>query len=89
MYYNVSSRQRDLQMAMLNVGQLDHAMAELLAWMDKTDQTLDENQPVYGDRKIVEIELAKHKVWNSAPFCVKVCFWLTYFRKKSHNLKCF
>lgn len=47
---------------MLNAGQLDHAVTELLAWMDKTDQTLDENKPVFGDRKLVEIELAKHKV---------------------------
>jgi dystonin len=49
---------------MLNAGQIDHATTELLAWMDKTDQTLDENKPVYGDRKLVEIELAKHKVYN-------------------------
>lgn len=55
-------RQRDLQMAMLNAGQTEHALTELLAWLDRTDQTLDENSPVYGDRKTIEIELAKHKV---------------------------
>lgn len=55
-------RQRDLQHAMLNMGQTEHALNELLAWLDRTDQTLDENSPVYGDRKLIEIEMAKHKV---------------------------
>ena len=55
-------RQRDLQLAMLDVGQTEHALNELLAWLDATDQTLDENTPVCGDRKIIEIELAKHRV---------------------------
>ena len=58
----IGDRQRMLQLAMLDVGQFEHAMNELLAWLDKTEQTLDECKPVYGDRKLVEIELAKHKV---------------------------
>ncbi|KAH3698995.1 hypothetical protein DPMN_073941 [Dreissena polymorpha] len=58
----ISDRQRELQLAMLNVGQTEHALNELLAWLDKTEQMLDENSPVLGDRKLVEIELAKHKV---------------------------
>lgn len=60
----IGDRQRLLQLAMLDVGQFEHAMNELLAWLDKTEQTLDECKPVYGDRKLVEIELAKHKVYN-------------------------
>lgn len=54
--------QRNLQMAMLNVGQFEHALNELLAWLDKTDETLDDISTSYGDPKKIEIELAKLKV---------------------------
>jgi dystonin len=49
-------------MAMLNVGQFEHALNELLAWLDKTDETLDDISTSYGDPKKIEIELAKLKV---------------------------
>lgn len=49
-------------MAMLNVGQFEHALNELLAWLDKTDQSLDDATSVNGDHKSIEIELAKLKV---------------------------
>ena len=73
----IGDRQRLLQLAMLDVGQFEHAMNELLAWLDKTEQTLDECKPVYGDRKLVEIELAKHKVKTIVSF-YQIChrFWL-------------
>jgi len=53
---------------MVNAGHTEHALGELLAWLDRTDQTLDENSPVYGDRKLIEIELAKHKVGQRARY---------------------
>lgn len=73
----VCCRQRDLQHAMLSMGQTEHALNELLAWLDRTDQTLDENSPVYGDRKLIEIELAKHKV-SSESSDLSLNSWLKY-----------
>ena len=58
----MSDRKTRLQRALLNLGQFQSAIDELLTWIDKTDKTLDEAQPVYGDPKVVEIELAKLKV---------------------------
>lgn len=49
-------------MALLTAGQFDHAHKELKNWMDLVDVTLDEITPVYGDPKLVEIELAKLRV---------------------------
>lgn len=49
-------------MAMLNVGQFEHALNELLAWLDKTDETVDDISTSFGDPKQIEIELAKLKV---------------------------
>ena len=55
-------RQRQLENALLRLGQFQHALAELLAWIDKTDNTLDELKPVAGDPQVLEVELAKLKV---------------------------
>jgi hypothetical protein len=46
----------------LRLGQFQHALAELLVWIDKTDATLDELKPVAGDPQVLEVELAKLKV---------------------------
>ena len=54
--------QRKLQLAMLDVGQFEHALNELLAWLDNTEQTLDDTAISYGDPKFIEIELSKLKV---------------------------
>ncbi|XP_041359578.1 microtubule-actin cross-linking factor 1, isoforms 1/2/3/5-like isoform X9 [Gigantopelta aegis] len=58
----INERQRLLQLALLNIGQLDHAIKEQMSWLGKTDKTLDDIVPVYGDPRMVEIELAKLKV---------------------------
>ncbi|PNF19350.1 hypothetical protein B7P43_G06713, partial [Cryptotermes secundus] len=55
-------RQRQLENALLRLGQFQHALAELLVWIDKTDGTLDELKPVAGDPQVLEVELAKLKV---------------------------
>ena len=62
-------------MALLTAGQFDHAYKELRNWMDSVSATLDEVEPVYGDPKMVEIELAKLRVgtrwwwrWHSLSF---------------------
>ncbi|KAK5647774.1 hypothetical protein RI129_002666 [Pyrocoelia pectoralis] len=58
----VVERQRQLENALLRLGQFQHALNELLVWISKSDQTLDELKPVAGDPQILEIELAKLKV---------------------------
>lgn len=55
-------RQRQLENALLRLGQFQHALNELLVWIEKTDNTLDELKPVAGDSQILEVELAKLKV---------------------------
>ena len=62
----MAERKTRLQRALLNLGQFQSAVDELLTWIDKTDKTLDESQPAYGDPNIVEIELAKLKVCDAS-----------------------
>ncbi|XP_011502771.1 PREDICTED: dystonin [Ceratosolen solmsi marchali] len=58
----VVERQRLLENALLRLGQFQHALDELLVWIDRTDRTLNELRPVAGDSQIIEVELAKLKV---------------------------
>lgn len=44
------------------LGQFQHALNELLVWIERTDKTLDTLKPVYGDPQVIEVELAKLKV---------------------------
>ncbi|XP_063629074.1 dystonin isoform X8 [Cydia splendana] len=55
-------RQQQLERALLRLGQLQHALQELLAWINHTSDTLDTLKPVAGDPQILEVELAKLKV---------------------------
>ncbi|XP_028982177.1 microtubule-actin cross-linking factor 1 isoform X2 [Diachasma alloeum] len=58
----VVERQRLLENALLRLGQFQHALDELLVWIDRTDRTLDDLKPVAGDPQVIEVELAKLKV---------------------------
>ena len=58
----VVDRQRELEHALLRLGQFQHALNELLVWIQRTDNTLDELKPVFGDPSVIEVELAKLKV---------------------------
>ncbi|XP_028721203.1 dystonin isoform X20 [Peromyscus leucopus] len=58
----IVSRQHKLEGALLALGQFQHALDELLAWMAHTKGLLSEQKPVGGDPKAIEIELAKHHV---------------------------
>lgn len=49
---------------MLALGQFQHALDELLTWLTHTEDLLNEQKPVGGDPKAIEIELAKHHVCN-------------------------
>merc|ERR1719412_2413610 len=51
-------RQKELEHALLRLGQFQHALSELLVWIERTDKTLDTLKPVYGDPQVIEVELA-------------------------------
>lgn len=51
-----------MEQALLRLGQFQHALNELLIWIERTDKTLDSLKPVYGDPQVIEVELAKLKV---------------------------
>jgi len=59
----IVERQRQLENALLRLGQFQHALQELLTWIDATDHTLEtELKPIAGDPQLLEVELAKLKV---------------------------
>ncbi|XP_054601382.1 microtubule-actin cross-linking factor 1 isoform X5 [Nothobranchius furzeri] len=58
----ITQRQHKLEAALLALGQFQHALAELQAWLSHTHATLDTQRPVSSDPKAIEIELAKHHV---------------------------
>ena len=71
---------------MLNVGQFEHALNELLAWLDKTDQSLDDATSSHGDHKHLEIELAKLKVNLLYQLSLKNMSWLKLKKKTSMRI---
>ncbi|XP_063346916.1 dystonin isoform X1 [Pelmatolapia mariae] len=58
----IISRQHKLEGGLLALGQFQHALDELLAWMSHTEELLNEQKNAGGDPKAIEIELAKHNV---------------------------
>ncbi|XP_030626347.1 dystonin [Chanos chanos] len=58
----IISRQHKLEGALLALGQFQHALDELLAWLTHTEELLNEQRKTSGDPKAIEIELAKHHV---------------------------
>ncbi|KAJ8250314.1 hypothetical protein COCON_G00222360 [Conger conger] len=56
------NRQHKLEGALLALGQFQHALDELLAWLTHTEDLLNEQRKAGGDPKAIEIELAKHHV---------------------------
>lgn len=59
----IVERQRELENALLRLGQFQHALTELMAWIEKTNKSLDTLKPVFGDPQVIEVELAKLKVF--------------------------
>ena len=59
-----SERQQTIEGALLQLGQFQLALEELLVWVKQTNATLDEQlaRNVQGDVKFIEVEKAKHKV---------------------------
>ncbi|XP_061453828.1 microtubule-actin cross-linking factor 1 isoform X18 [Rhineura floridana] len=58
----IARRQHKLEGALLALGQFQHALAELIAWLTHTEELLDAQRPINGDPKVIEVELAKHHV---------------------------
>uniref|UniRef100_A0A8C4IA69 Microtubule-actin cross-linking factor 1 n=1 Tax=Dicentrarchus labrax TaxID=13489 RepID=A0A8C4IA69_DICLA len=58
----ITQRQHKLEAALLALGQFQHALSELQAWLNHTHTTLDTQRPISSDPKAIEIELAKHHV---------------------------
>uniref|UniRef100_A0A671KP02 Dystonin n=1 Tax=Sinocyclocheilus anshuiensis TaxID=1608454 RepID=A0A671KP02_9TELE len=58
----IINRQHKLEGALLALGQFQHALDELLAWLTHTEELLNEQRKACGDPKAIEIELAKHHV---------------------------
>nr|XP_028594936.1 microtubule-actin cross-linking factor 1 isoform X33 [Podarcis muralis] len=58
----IAHRQHKLEGALLALGQFQHALAELMAWLTHTEELLDAQRPINGDPKVIEVELAKHHV---------------------------
>lgn len=54
--------QHKLEGALLALGQFQHALDELLAWLTNTEELLSGQKKTSGDPKAIEIELAKHHV---------------------------
>ncbi|XP_042357950.1 dystonin isoform X5 [Plectropomus leopardus] len=58
----IIGRQHKLEGGLLALGQFQHALDELLAWMSHTEELLNDQRKAGGDPKAIEIELAKHHV---------------------------
>merc|ERR1712223_1525215 len=58
----INIRQKELEQALLRLGQFQHALNELLIWIESTNKTVNTLKPVYGDPQVIEVELAKLKV---------------------------
>lgn len=58
----LNDRQKQLENALLQLGQFEHALNELLVWIKKTQNTFDQIKIIPGDAKLLEIEMAKLKI---------------------------
>lgn len=59
-----TERQQTIEGALIQLGQFQLALEELLVWVKQTSATLDEQltRNIQGDVKFIEVEKAKHKV---------------------------
>lgn len=58
----MNSRQKQLENALIHLGQFEHALNELLVWIKKTQSTFAQIKTIPGDAKLLEIEMAKLKI---------------------------
>ena len=62
LHRGIAERQSELERALLSLGQFQHALDELLAWIGKAERTVAEIKPSFADQQIIEMDLAKLKV---------------------------
>ncbi|XP_078279417.1 microtubule-actin cross-linking factor 1 isoform X4 [Rhinoraja longicauda] len=74
----IMNRQHRVEGALLALGQFQHALAELVAWLNHTDELLEGQRPITGDTKAIEIELAKHHVLKNDVLAHKSTFDTVY-----------
>ena len=60
----LSWTQKSLKDAMVRLGELDHAMDDVIEVLQKTQNDLQQLEDVYGDPKFVETHLKKLQVTN-------------------------
>lgn len=58
-----NERQQKLEEALLELGQFSIAVEELLTWIQQTKAVLSEREVPLKEKKLIEVELAKLKVW--------------------------
>lgn len=58
----ICERQSQLERALLSLGQFQHALDELLTWIDKAERTVNDVKPSFADQQVIEMDLAKLKV---------------------------
>lgn len=59
----IVDRQRELEDALLRLGQFQHALQELLQWIDATNRILDNDlKPAPGDPHVIDSDIAKLRV---------------------------
>ena len=77
-----SERQQTIEGALLQLGQFQLALEELLVWVKQTNATLDEQlaKNVQGDVKFIEVEKAKHKV--------RFCVGIPHYKDFNGNVTC-
>ena len=51
--HDIIERQQQLENALLRLGQFQHALNELLVWINKTDGNLDDLKPILGDVQVL------------------------------------
>ena len=79
----MAERARHLEQSLLRLGQFQHALSELIAWIDATDKMLDEEiRPTAGDPHLLEVQLAKLKV-------IIMLLFVFVFLKNSWNSHCY
>lgn len=57
-----NERQQKLERALLELGHFQQAYEQLIGWIDKATDTVNDINATPGDLRQNEIELAKHKV---------------------------
>ncbi|XP_024083973.1 microtubule-actin cross-linking factor 1 isoform X6 [Cimex lectularius] len=63
LHRGIAERYRQLENALLRLGQFQQALSELLTWISNTDKSLDtEMSPTAVDPHLLEVQLAKLKV---------------------------